>query len=115
MPRLAKLRLPTEDGDMVLKEVMSLESIREVLDEEQGYDAPFETFTWRYWLELQARAMQGFSRFVRAVEEKRPDHLIMIGLEMQEIATTMLLEAYAQSANVPTGIQGDEQPQHLDH
>lgn len=101
MPHLAKLRLPTEDGDITMKEAMSLESVRELLDEEQGYDAPFETFTWRYWLELQARAMQSFTRFVRAVGEQRPDHLVMIGLEMQEIATTMLLEAYAQSVNVP--------------
>jgi hypothetical protein len=89
------------EGDIVLKDTMSLESVRETMHEEQGYDAPFATFTWRYWLESQAHAMQCFSRFLRAVEEKRPDHAIMVGLEMQEIATHMLLEAYAQSANIP--------------
>jgi hypothetical protein len=80
---------------------MSLENVRETLNEEQGYDAPFATFTWRYWLDAQARALQCFSRFVRAVEEHHPDHALMIGLEMQELATAMLLEAYAQSASVP--------------
>jgi len=89
------------EGDIVVKEAMSLESVRALMNEEQGYDAPFVTFTWRHWLDLQAQAVQCFSRFVRAVEEKRPDHGMMIGLEMQEIATSMLLEAYAQSANVP--------------
>jgi DnaJ-domain-containing protein 1 len=89
------------EGDIVLKEVMSLENVRETLSEDQGYDAPFATFTWHHWLEAQAHAMQCFTRFVRAVEEHHPDHAIMIGLEMQEIATTMLLEAYAQSTSVP--------------
>ncbi len=91
----------TSQGDIVIKEVMSLESVRETLTEEQGYDAPFATFTWKHWMDLHARAMQCFSRFVRSVEEHHPDHAMMIGLEMQEIATTMLLEAYAQSAHLP--------------
>lgn len=93
--------LDTGNGDIVIKEAMSLESIRETMTEEQGYDAPFATFTWRHWMDLHTRAMQCFSRFVRSVEEHHPDHSMMIGLEMQEIATTMLLEAYAQSANLP--------------
>lgn len=88
-----------DESDLVMKEAMSLESVRETLMEEQGYDAPFATFTWRHWMELQARAVQCFSRFVRAVEERHADHAIMIGLEMQEVATSMLLEAYAQSAS----------------
>ena len=89
------------EGDIVIQEAMSLENVREALNEEQGYDAPFATFTWRYWMDAQARTMQCFTRFVRAVEEHHLDHAIMIGLEMQEMATAMLLEAYAQSANVP--------------
>ena len=92
---------PASKDDVVLKETMSLESIRETLHEEQGYDAPFATFTWRYWMDAQARAMQCFSRFVRAVEEHHHAHALMIGLEMQEIATSLLLEAYAQSSNLP--------------
>lgn len=89
-----------EDGGAAT-EVMSLESVRETMHEEQGYDAPFATFTWRHWMDLQAQTVQCFSRFVRAVEEHHPDHAIMIGLEMQEVATSMLLEAYAQSASIP--------------
>lgn len=101
------------EGDIVIKESMSLESVRETMNEEQGYDAPFATFTWRHWMDLQARAMQCFSRFVRAVEEKHPDHGMMIGLEMQEIATSMLLEAYAQSSNVPLEQLPPDRVKHL--
>lgn len=90
-----------ETGEFANHEVMSLESVRETMHEEQGYDAPFATFTWRHWLESQARTMQCFSRFLRAVEEHHPDHAIMIVLEMQEITTSLLLEAYALSANLP--------------
>ncbi|HEY0757202.1 MAG TPA: hypothetical protein VGD98_24825 [Ktedonobacteraceae bacterium] len=93
-----RLPLKSED-DLANNEAMSLASVHETMDEEQGYDAPFATFTWRHWLDCQARAMQCFSRFLRAVEEHHPDHALMIGLEMQEISTAMLLEAYAQSAN----------------
>lgn len=104
----------TGEGDIVVKEAMSLESVRELMNEEQGYDAPFATFTWRHWLDLQARAVQCFSRFVRAIEEKRPDHGMMIGLEMQEIATSLLLESYAQSANVPLEQLPIERAKHID-
>lgn len=89
------------EKDTVIKDTMSLESLREGMPEEEGYDVPFTTFTWRHWLATQARVQQCFSRFVRAVERKRADHAIMIGLEMQEIATMMLLEAYALCADLP--------------
>jgi hypothetical protein len=49
----------------------------------------------------QARVTQCFSRFVRAIEEKQAAQALMIGLEMQEIATQMLLEAYSLSASLP--------------
>ena len=91
--------LQNEDNS-ASKATMSLESVRETMYEEQGYDAPFATITWGHWMDLQTRTMQSFSRFVRAVEERRPDHAIMIGLEMQEIATSMLLEAYAQCTSI---------------
>ncbi|HEY3991587.1 MAG TPA: hypothetical protein VGM01_01800 [Ktedonobacteraceae bacterium] len=64
-------------------------------------------------MDAQARTMQCFSRFVRAVEEHHLDHAIMIGLEMQEIATAMLLEAYAQSANVPLEELPPDQLKHV--
>lgn len=83
-------------------EVMALKEVRKAgWPEEEGYDAPFATFTWRHWMESQARVNQCFSRFVRAVEEKQAAQALMIGLEVQEIATQMLLEAYSLSASPP--------------
>ena len=81
---------------------MTMEMIRGAMDpEEEGYDTPFATFTWRHWMEAQAKINQCFSRFIRAVEHERTDQALMIGLEVQEIATQMLLEAYAMCANLP--------------
>ncbi len=82
--------------------IMTMDMIREAMEpEEDGYDAPFATFSWRHWLEAQARINQCFSRFQRAVEHERTDQALMIGLEVQEIATQMLLEAYAMAADLP--------------
>lgn len=86
----------------VNREVMTLQEVRKVSwPEEEGYDAPFATFTWKHWIESQARVNQCFSRFVRAIEEKQAAQALMIGLEVQEIATQMLLEAYSLSASFP--------------
>ncbi|HEX7735238.1 MAG TPA: hypothetical protein VF458_10245 [Ktedonobacteraceae bacterium] len=105
---------PNHDtSELVNHETMSLESVRDTMYEEQGYDAPFATFTWRYWLEAQTRSMQCFSRFLRAVEEHHPDHAIMIVLEMQEITTDLLLEAYALSTNPPLPDLPAEPGKHL--
>ena len=82
--------------------VMTMVAIREAMEPEaDGYDTPFATFTWRHWMEAQAKINQCFSRFIRAVEHERTDQALMIGLEVQEIATQMLLEAYAMCADLP--------------
>jgi hypothetical protein len=95
-------------GEMVMAEtqesrdVMTLKEVYEAgRPEEEGYDAPFATFTWRHWMASQARLNQCFSRFVRAVEERRAAQAMLIGLEVQEIATQMLVEAYSLSVNRP--------------
>ncbi len=89
----------------ITNDVMALKDVREASwSEEEGYDAPFGTFTWKHWMESQARINQCFSRFVRAIEEKRATQALMIGLEVQEIATQMLLEAYSLSVNLPQEI-----------
>ena len=85
----------------ITSDVMPLKEVRQATwPEEEGYDAPFATFTWKHWMEAQTRVNQCFSRFVRAVEEKRAARALMIGLEVQEIATQMLLEAYSLSAHL---------------
>lgn len=74
---------------------MSLAEVRQHMlpEEEDGYDAPFATFTWQRWLEMQAQVSQNFSRFLRAIENRRIDIALLEGLEMQEVSTQLLLEA----------------------
>jgi len=62
--------------------------------EEQGYDAPFATFTWEHWQEMQAHMLQRFTRFQRAIEYRQADiavqisqEVIVMGLEWLEEAT----------------------------
>jgi hypothetical protein len=89
------------------REVMTLKEVYEAgRPEEEGYDAPFATFTWRHWMTSQARLNQCFSRFVRAIEERRAAQAMLIGLEVQEIATQMLVEAYSLSVDRPEETDG---------
>lgn len=83
-------------------DVMSLKDVREASwPENSGYDAPFGTFTWQHWLDAQARINQCFSRFVRAIEEKQITQALMVCLDVQEIATQMLVEAYSLNTSLP--------------
>jgi hypothetical protein len=63
------------------------------IEEEMGYDAPFVTFTWQHWQEMQAQMFLSFSRFQRAIEQRQPRLALFIALEMQEVCTEMQKEA----------------------
>ncbi len=63
--------------------------------EENGFDAPFTTFTWNHWQEMQVRMMQGFTCFQRAIERRQPQAAAMIVLEMQQIVADLQKEACA--------------------
>ena len=65
------------------------------IQEEQGFDAPFVTFTWAYWQDLQAQAVQNFTRFQRAVAQQQPQLAALIALEMLQIAAELQKEATA--------------------
>jgi hypothetical protein len=73
----------------------SLEVIRRSWDakEDMGYDAPFSTFTWKRWLEMQAQVMQSFTRFQRAIEQRQPLLALTVALELQMILAEMQTEA----------------------
>src|SRR5258708_10045769 len=74
---------------------MPLDQVRKakLLEEEMGFDVPFATFTWKYWLDLQARMNQGYSRYLRAIENRRTDQALLVTLEMMEMAADLLKEA----------------------
>jgi hypothetical protein len=74
---------------------MSLEEVRKsrLLEEEMGFDSPFATFTWKHWMDLQARMNQGYCRYLRAIEGQRIDLALIVSLEMMEMVADMLKEA----------------------
>lgn len=67
----------------------------EALENTGDLAEPFATFTWDHWMNLQARMNQGFSRYLRAIENQRVDLALAVTLEMMEAAADLLKEAIA--------------------
>ena len=82
---------------MSAEHTTSLTEIKEAwgTHEEQGFDAPFVTFTWTHWQDIQAQAVQSFTRFQRAIAQQQPQLAAMIALEMFQIAAELQKEATA--------------------
>jgi hypothetical protein len=74
---------------------MTFEEIRRAwgIEEEMGYDAPFSTFTWKRWEEMQMHTMQSFTRFQRAIEQHQPMLALAVVLELQMMMIEMQTEA----------------------
>jgi hypothetical protein len=62
---------------------------------------PFATLTLEQWEEMQIQVTDCLSRFVRAAHEEQASMVLLVGLEMLEIAQWMLLEAYVMGADLP--------------
>ncbi|MGH2481545.1 MAG: hypothetical protein ACRDHW_17975 [Ktedonobacteraceae bacterium] len=54
------------------------------IEEDMEFDVPFATFTWAYWQEAQVRTFLGFSRFQRAITDRKLQLAAFIALEMQQ-------------------------------
>jgi hypothetical protein len=82
---------------MSAEHTISLADFKEAcgIQEEQGFDAPFVTFTWAHWQDIQAQAVQNFTRFQRAISQQQPQLAALIVLEMLHIATELQKEAVA--------------------
>jgi hypothetical protein len=78
------------EDSLTLAEIQQACGVRE----EMGFDAPFATFTWERWLEMQARLVQGLTRFQRAIERREVQVALFVALEMQEVMAEMQKEAY---------------------
>lgn len=59
---------------------MTLDQLRKSksLEEDMGFDVPFATFTWKHWMDLQSRMNQGYSRYLRAIENQRVDLALVV-------------------------------------
>ena len=55
----------------------------------------FVTFTWAHWQDIQAQAVQNFTRFQRAISQQQPQLAALIALEMLHIAAEPQKEAVA--------------------
>jgi len=80
------------------KEQTRLEALAEKaallgIEEEQGYDAPFGTFTWEQWQEMQASMVQRFTRFQRATHYKQAKVAVLIAQEVIATGMDLLDEA----------------------
>ncbi|HEX6557295.1 MAG TPA: hypothetical protein VF026_31315 [Ktedonobacteraceae bacterium] len=86
---------------MSAEHTISLADFKEAcgIQEEQGFDAPFVTFTWAHWQDIQAQVVQNFTRFQRAISQQQPQLAALIALEMLHIAAELQKEA-AASINV---------------
>ena len=70
------------------------------IGEQMGYDAPFVTYTWERWQQMQIRSFLAFTRFQRAVEQREAQQAFAIALELQEVAIALQKEA-AEWIGVP--------------
>ena len=62
------------------------------ITEDMEFDAPFSTFTWAHWLEMQAKMLLGFGRFQRAIASHQFQLAALIALEMQQVVMDLQKE-----------------------
>lgn len=62
------------------------------ITEDMDFDAPFSTFSWARWQEMQTRMVLGFGRFQRAIANRQPQLAAFIALEMQQMVMDMQKE-----------------------
>jgi hypothetical protein len=87
------------DGAVTV-EVFSLDELCDAPRSKEGADEPFATLNRQIWLETQERVPFCLRLFLQAIENKQTDVALMAGLEIQEIATQMLLEVYTLVADL---------------
>ena len=71
-----------------------------LLSAEASEATPFLSLSREQWQEVREQVANLLERFVSAVEEQHADKVLSIGMEMQEVAGRILLEAYAMSADL---------------
>src|SRR5437867_4357575 len=76
---------------------MSFEQIKEAHGalELVGFDDPFSTYSWEYWLKIQGLMAGGFARFQRAIERHDIAQANFVLIEMQMILLDLGKEAAA--------------------
>lgn len=70
------------------------------LSAEASQPTPFLSLSRDHWQEIRVQVARCLENFVSAAEEQRPDKVLSVGMEMQEIVSRIYLEAYVMSANL---------------
>ena len=83
--------------ETIVKEMMSVAEVKNAYAdmEEQGFDAPFTTYTWKHWLDMQTTLVQCLTRYQRAIEKRQAITALMVVLDLQQIGAEMHKEACA--------------------
>ncbi len=79
------------EGHVPLKEMQEAYDF----EENMSYECPFSTFTYEYWLDMQATLVKGLARFQRAIEHRRPGLASLIVLDMLTALLKLQQEATA--------------------
>ena len=87
----------TEHDGLTQQALREASHLRE-MQEEIFRATPFTTLSWEGWQETRSQTKRCLERFISAVEQKQVNTVLMIGLEMLEIAERMLLEGYTELA-----------------
>ena len=62
------------------------------IEEDMDFDAPFVTFSWAHWQEVQTRMFLGFGCFQRAISSRQFQLAALIALEMQQVVMDLQKE-----------------------
>ena len=81
-------------------EVTESQSPASVFSEEASQLTPFLSLSWEHWQQTREQVARCLERFASAAEEQRPDKVLSVGMEMQEIVSRIYLEAYVMSADL---------------
>ena len=77
-----------EQKPLALSEIQKLCGIEEKMD----FDAPFATFSWEHWQQIQTCVLLGFARYQRAITNRQPQLATLITLEMLQVVLDMQKE-----------------------
>lgn len=81
-------------------QVTERQSSAPVFSEEASQATPFLSLSRKHWQETREQVASCLERFVSAAEEHRPDKVLSVGMEMQEVVSRIYLEAYVMSADL---------------
>ena len=63
------------------------------IEDADGHEDPFATFSWGHWLAMQTKMILQFARFQRAISRRDGKLSLLIAFEMEEMVEQWKREA----------------------